>query len=93
VNLKWLVTALFAVVALAPVAGCKQGIGERCQQDSDCASGICSTSEPKICQGNGSGTDMTQIDAACEPHPDGGPCLPTDAPAPPPIDAAADAPP
>lgn len=83
-NMRWLVTALFAVVALVPaVAGCKQGIGERCQQNSDCASGVCSSSDPRVCQGNGSGVDMTQIDAE----------LPTDAPAPPPTDAASDAPP
>ena len=63
-NLKWLVTALFAVGILVPgIAGCKQGIGERCQQNSDCASGICSKSDPRVCQGNGSGVDMTQIDA------------------------------
>ena len=61
--MKWFVAALFAVVALVPVAGCKQGLGERCQQDSDCASGICSKSDPRVCQGNGSGVDMTQIDA------------------------------
>ena len=74
-NMTWPVTALFAAVALvAGVAGCKQGIGERCQQDSDCASGICSKSDPRICQGNGSGMDMTQIDAE----------LPADAPPPPP---------
>ena len=83
--------ALCAVVAIVPaVAGCKQGIGERCQQDSDCASGICSKSDPRICQGNGSGMDMTQIDASCTPLSDGGypdPCLPDDAPAPPPPDA------
>lgn len=77
-NMKWPVTALFAVVALVPwIAGCKQGIGERCQQDSDCSSGICSKSDPRVCQGNGSGMDMTQIDAE----------LPFDAPAPPPPDA------
>ena len=63
-NRKWLVTALLAVAALVPgIAGCKQGIGERCQQDSDCASGICSKSDPRVCQSNGSGADMTQIDA------------------------------
>jgi hypothetical protein len=76
--MKWLVTALF-VVALVPVSGCKQGIGERCQQDSDCGSGICSKSDPRVCQGNGSGTDTTQIDAE----------LPFDAPLP--IDAKPDA--
>ena len=86
-NMKWLVTALFAVVSVVPGAGCKQGIGERCQQDSDCSSGICSKSDPRVCQGNGSGVDMTQIDAACDP-PDRFPCLPIDAAPPPPTDAS-----
>lgn len=87
-NMRWLVTALCAVVAFVPaVAGCRQGIGERCQQDSDCASGICSKSDPRICQGNGSGMDMTQIDASCDP-PDKFPCLPLDAPPPPATDAS-----
>jgi hypothetical protein len=76
VNRKWLVTALFAITPA--IAGCKQGIGERCQQNSDCASGICSSSPPMVCQGNGSGADMTPIDAACDP-PDKVPCLPADA--------------
>lgn len=62
-NMKWPVIALFALVALVPGAGCKQGIGERCQQASDCASGVCSQSDPRVCQGNGSGVDTTQIDA------------------------------
>lgn len=77
-NMKWLLGALFAL--LPAVAGCKQGIGEHCQLDSDCASGICSKSDPKVCQGNGSGTDMSQIDAE----------LPADA-APPPATDALDA--
>jgi hypothetical protein len=58
------VIALFALMALVSgAAGCKQGIGERCQQSGDCASGVCSQSEPRVCQGNGSGVDTTQIDA------------------------------
>ena len=79
-NMKWLVTALIATAIAtlaAGAAGCKQGLGERCQQDSDCSSGVCSKSEPRICQGNGSGVDTTQIDAA----------PPIDVPAPPPATA------
>ncbi len=92
-NMKWFVTALFPLAVLVlGAAGCKQGIGERCQQDSDCASGICSKSDPRVCQGNGSGTDTTQIDAACDP-PDKVPCLPAPPPTSPPTDAASDAPP
>jgi len=74
VNMNWLVTALFVLALVPGAAGCKQGLGERCQQDSDCASGVCSKSDPRICQSNGSGVDTTQIDAE----------LPFDAPPPPP---------
>ena len=80
-NRKWLVTALFGVAMAAGVAACKQGLGERCQQDGDCASGVCSKSDPRVCQGNGSGIDTTQIDAT----------PPVDAPAPPPGTDAGDA--
>lgn len=81
--MKSLVTAriVLAIATLAAgvagAAGCKQGLGERCQQDGDCASGVCSKSDPRVCQGNGSGIDTTQIDAT----------PPDDAPAPPPTDA------
>ena len=48
-----------ALVVFA-TAGCKQGIGERCQVDSDCAEGTCSRSEPRTC---GGGDNQMQIDA------------------------------
>jgi hypothetical protein len=38
------------LAALAAMAGCKQGVGDRCEQASDCASGICNG-------GTGAGTD------------------------------------
>jgi hypothetical protein len=44
VNKKWLVIALFV-----SAAGCRQGIGERCQVNDDCSSGVCSTSSPRVC--------------------------------------------
>lgn len=76
---------LFAIVLLtllAPsLAGCKQGAGERCQVNSDCADGNCSQAEPRVCGGN----DSAQFDAAP---------LPIDAPddaAEVPVDAAPDA--
>jgi len=54
---KWILIALVAVSA----AGCKQGIGDRCQVNADCASGVCSSSSPKVCVSE----DMSQdpIDA------------------------------
>jgi hypothetical protein len=77
VNNKWLAIALVSV-SLAAGAGCKQGIGDRCQVDSDCASGVCSQSVPKVCVGSQTMTD--QIDSM----------LPTDAPPDSPVDAATD---
>ena len=50
---------LFALVTLS--AGCKQGLGERCQVNDDCSSGICSQSSPKVCVTENGQTD--QIDA------------------------------
>lgn len=38
---------LLLVIAVG-AAGCKQGIDERCEQNSDCESGICSTNSPGI---------------------------------------------
>ena len=54
---QWILIALVAVSA----AGCKQGIGDRCQVNADCASGVCSSSSPKVCVSE----DMSQdpIDA------------------------------
>ncbi len=42
---KLFVCAVFAV----SVAGCKQGIGEHCQVNHDCATGACSMSLPRVC--------------------------------------------
>jgi hypothetical protein len=84
----WLVSArLVAMISVmvAAAAGCRQDIGDRCQRNSDCASGICSDSIPQVCVANGSGSDVSPIDAS----------LPADAPdaAAPVPDAAIDAPP
>ncbi|HEU4727607.1 MAG TPA: hypothetical protein VFT22_06955 [Kofleriaceae bacterium] len=53
--------AILAALALGLV-GCKQGLGERCQINADCASNHCSTSDPQICVGAG-GDSMGDIDA------------------------------
>ena len=53
----------FSAVFLA-AAGCKQGIGERCQVNSDCASNICSKSEPQVCVGSDEDQTQADIDAA-----------------------------
>ena len=62
-NKKWFAIAWFVVCAGA--AGCKQGLGERCQSDSDCASGSCSMASPKICVGEHS--DQDPIDGMLPP--------------------------
>ena len=62
-NKNWLAIALF-VVSIAG-AGCKQGIGERCQVNSDCSSDICSQAVPKVCVSENSQTN--QIDATLPP--------------------------
>ncbi len=37
--MRW-VRSLVVIAALSPLAGCKQGIGDRCQVQSDCADGL-----------------------------------------------------
>jgi hypothetical protein len=68
------------------LAGCKQGIGERCQINADCATNHCSMSDPQVCVTN-EGNNLGDIDAMVPPQMDA--AAPTDA-AP---DAAPDAPP
>lgn len=68
------------IVASLSAAGCKQGIGERCEVDDDCASGVCARATPQICVSSNQQTE--QIDAT----------LPIDARAPDALDAGPDAP-
>jgi hypothetical protein len=43
-------TKIFVLVLLSlAAAGCKQGLGERCQTNADCASGQCSMADPRVC--------------------------------------------
>jgi hypothetical protein len=49
------------IVASLSAAGCKQGIGERCEVDDDCASGVCARASPQICVSSNQQTE--QIDA------------------------------
>ncbi|MBC7978479.1 MAG: hypothetical protein H7138_26130 [Myxococcales bacterium] len=74
-------TLLSLLLLSLSLAGCKQGPGERCQVNSDCAEGNCSQAEPKVCGGD----DSAQFDAAPIPTQIDAP----DAPAP--IDAGVDA--
>jgi hypothetical protein len=80
---------LFVVlVVVFGAAGCKQGIGERCQVNSDCASNICSKSDPQVCVGSDEDQNQTDIDAAPPVLIDA--AIPDAAPAP--IDAPVDGP-
>jgi len=57
---------LFVLLSLC-AAGCKQGRGERCQVEADCAAGlICKQSDPKVCDvvgGDGAADANPAIDA------------------------------
>lgn len=75
--MKKLIEIVVLWVVVVGAVGCKQGRGERCQVDEDCAEGNCSQSEPKVCGGDNS----SQLDAS----------FPIDAP--PKMDAPVDVPP
>jgi len=65
---KRLVLMIAALVSVAYV-GCKQGEGDRCQVNSDCASGLCNQAKG-TCASGGSTMD---IDAPVPDGPDSGP--------------------
>lgn len=68
----------FGMVALLSLAGCGQGVGERCQVNSDCADGLvcaaatksCLTSNPPL---DGGGGADGPLDAAIDGAPDAAP--------------------
>lgn len=48
----------FAVaLAVTALGGCKQGVEERCQVDSDCDGALICSQSTKLCVGEGAGTD------------------------------------
>jgi hypothetical protein len=50
-------------ISAAVISGCGQGIGEKCQVDSDCTSGLCNTGTG-LCQAQGTkGFDSPVPDA------------------------------
>ncbi|HEX7838552.1 MAG TPA: hypothetical protein VF469_13850 [Kofleriaceae bacterium] len=57
-NRIWIVIVALTLSA----AGCKQGLGERCEVNSDCSSGVCAMASPRICVSDNVQTD--QIDAS-----------------------------
>jgi len=66
-----------AFVVIALVIGCKSGVGDRCQVNSDCKHGVCNETKG-VCEGAGGGSN---IDA------EGPPDISVDSP----VDAGADA--
>ena len=71
---KWIAIVLLSF----SVTGCKQGIGDRCQVNADCAEGFCQQAQ-KVCSTLGDAGSSDPIDAQTD--------APTDAP----IDASIDA--
>lgn len=65
----WVSIALSMPLAVA-VAGCKQGLGERCETSADCESGVCSNSEPKICVPDGQAMGMIDATLPIDAAPD-----------------------
>ncbi len=61
---------LVATIALA-IAGCKQGLGQRCQVQSDCADNlVCNEGTQQCSTGTGSGLDATiPVDALHDARP------------------------
>lgn len=57
-------------LGLGLMTGCKQGLGELCQVNADCASNHCSMSDPQICVSDKS-NNMGDIDAMVPPPSDG----------------------
>jgi hypothetical protein len=80
VKKKLVTIALCSAVLSVLAAGCKQGLGERCQVDADCAEGlICSRAEPQTCgDGTGEGLDA-DLPPSDAPSSDAAPDAPPDA--------------
>lgn len=60
-KLASLTRLLVALAFLAAAPACKQGIGDRCQVDNDCSSGLCNAATGR-CQEPG----QDQIDASVD---------------------------
>jgi len=80
-------TWISIALVTASLAGCKQGLGERCQVDSDCSDGLsCSQAAPKTCGGDNHEQEDAEIpvqnppDAELDAAPDATPDAAIDAP-------------
>jgi hypothetical protein len=65
VTRKLFAIVVFSLAACVSATGCKQGLGERCQVNSDCASGQCSMADPRVCVNDLK--DQMDIDAEVPP--------------------------
>lgn len=69
-----LASLLAIVLAAALLAGCKQGVNEVCQVDSDCEEGLVCNRVQGTCQeGSAGGVDAAPVDAATPATPDAAP--------------------
>jgi hypothetical protein len=87
---RWTFLFLGLVLSLGGAAGCKQGLGDRCQINDDCEAGLsCSTGMTHVCVPT-TAPDAAVVGIDAMPAPDAPVVSGPDAPPPP--DAAVDAP-
>ncbi len=61
--MAWFARGLVLTLCLVAFGGCKQGVGERCEIDSDCEDGLTCSESKHECTGSGEATDAGFIDA------------------------------
>jgi hypothetical protein len=88
-----LVRVALALAALLAVTACKQGEGDRCQNDSDCDPGLVCNESLEICQGviQGDANAIPDYDASVDADPNAPDAAPPDALEDAPVDATFDA--
>ena len=52
------------LLALLGAAACKQGVGDRCQINTDCQDGLICNQTKRVCQGPSDGGIVADADAA-----------------------------
>ena len=58
---KWFALTVFGLALAGAFVACKQGKGDRCQVNADCADGLLCSSATGMCVGSGA---MNEIDAS-----------------------------
>jgi hypothetical protein len=62
-RMAWIARGLVATLCLVAFGGCKQGLGERCEINSDCEDGLVCSQSKKECTSTGSAADAGFVDA------------------------------